>query len=188
MIAYQIIRPPFPLEFRERSKKDLETYWTWFHLVTSERIAELANAVKATPGYENWEPNGTPESLEALGQWFEGQVETRKKTAEEVEKAGAALTFPIDIPEVDLTDRTFSLAMDIGMYFGQVILKNQAGTQWDQPLQNKKFADYGQPVILGLGTVPLNPVRIAVTIAYGVSRNKPALLRNVYETWARMKR
>lgn len=187
-MTYAIIQPPFPLEFREKSKKDLETYRTWFHQVSSERIAELTRAVKSTPGYEGWEPSASPESLDALGQWFEGQVETRKKTADEIEETRAKLTFPIDIPEEELTERTFSLAIDIGMYFGQVILKNLPGTRWDQPLKNKKFADYGQPVIMGFGTVPLNPVRVMVMTAYGISRKKPARLRELYDTWAKMKR
>jgi hypothetical protein len=144
--------------------------------------------VKNTPGYENWAPNETPESLEALGRWFEGQVETRKKAADEIEETRSKLTFPIDIPEEELTDGTFSLSMDIGMYFGQVIIKNLPGTEWDQPLKNKRLADYGQPVIMGFGTVPLNPVRVMVTTAYGIARKKPARLCELYDTWAKMKR
>ena len=121
-MSYAIIQPPFPLQFRERSKKELETYRIWFHQVTPERIAELTKAVKRTACYESWAPSARPESLDLLGRWFETQVETRKKTAEEIEEIRAKLTFPIDIPEEDLTNKTFSLAMDIGMYFGQVIL------------------------------------------------------------------
>jgi hypothetical protein len=109
---------------------------------------------------------------------FEGQVETRKKTADEIEETRSKLTFPIDIPKEELTNKSFSLAMDIGMYFGQVVLKNLPGTRWDQPLRNKKFADYGQPVILGFGKVPLNPVRVMVTTAYRISRQK----RQSFET------
>lgn len=187
-MTYSIIQPPFTLQFREMPKKALEAYRTWFHQVTSERLAELASAVKRTPGYENWEPILTSESLDVLGRWFEGQVETRKKSADEVEETRSKLTFPIDIPDDELTNRSLSLAMDIGIYFAQVILKNLPDTRWDQPLGNKKFADYGQPVIMGFGTVPLNPVRVMVTTAYAISRKKPARLRELYDTWAKMKK
>ena len=78
--------------------------------------------------------------------------------------------------------------MDVGMYFGQVVLKNLPGTRWDQVLKNKKDADYGQPVIMGFGAAPLNPVWILVTTAYGVSRKKAARLRELYETWAKMRK
>jgi len=187
-MTYSTIQPPFTLQFREMAKKDLIAYATWFHDSTPGRIAELTKAVQSTSGYESWEPNATPESLEDLGRWLEGQVEMRKKDADEIAETRAKLTFPIEIPDEELTNRTFSLAMDIGMYFAQVVLKNLPGTRWDQPLGSKKFADYGQPVVMGFGTVPLNPVRVMVTTAYAISRKRPAHLRGLYDTWARMKR
>jgi hypothetical protein len=60
------------------------------------------------------------------------------------------------------------------------------GTRWHQPLRSENLVDYGQPVIMGLGPVPLNPVRVIVTTAYGISRQKPARLRELYKTWAAM--
>jgi hypothetical protein len=187
-MGYAIVEPPFALRFRERSKSELETYRTWFHRVSPERIAELAKAVQSTRGFEDWKPDLTPESLETLGRWFDGEVKTRKKTSAEVEHARATLAFPIDVPEEELNDRTYSLAIDIGMYFGQVVLKNLPGTRWDQPLKNTKFIDYGQPVIMGFGTVPLNPVGVMVTTAFGISRGKASRLRDLYDTWAKMRK
>jgi hypothetical protein len=187
-VAYTIVQPPFELKFRERPRKDLQAYRDWFHAVLPERIVELTKAVKSTPGFQGWEPDGTLESLDRLGEWFDGQVETRRQTAEELEEIRSKLTFPIDIPEEDLTTKSFSLAMDIGMYFSRVILRNLPGTRWDQPVGNKNFADYGQPVIMGFGTVPLNPVRVMVTTAYGISRNSPARLRELYDVWAKKRK
>jgi hypothetical protein len=165
-MAYQIIQPPFTLRFSEMQKRDLQAYRLWLQDVLHRRIAELTSAVKATPGHEDWEPDETPGSLDALGRWFESQVETQKE---------------------ELTVRSWSLAMDIGLYFGRVILRNVGGTWWEQPLDNKKVADYGQPVIMGCGSVPLNPVRVLLGIAYVVSANQPARLGELYETWAHMR-
>jgi hypothetical protein len=69
-------------------------------------------------------------------------------------------------------------------------LKNLEGTAWDQPLRNEKFSDYGQPVIMGFGSVPLNPVRIVVMLAYGIANKKQGgrRLRELYDTWAKMRR
>jgi len=64
----------------------------------------------------------------------------------------------------------------------------RGGLKWDQSLKNPRFADYGQPVIMGFGAVPLNPVRVCVTTAYGISRKKPARLGELYATWAKMHR
>jgi len=186
-MTYATIQPPFSLQFREMAKKDLMAYAAWFHESTPGRIAELTRAVKGTPRHERWEPDMTPESLAELGAWFESQVATRKKSPDELETTKAKLVFPIDIPDEELTNRTLSLAVDVGMYFAQVVLKNLPGTRWDQPLGNKKFADYGQPVIMGFGTVPLNPVRVIVSNAQKAANKERVDLRRLYETWARMK-
>ncbi len=188
-MTYAIIQPPFTLKFREMAKTALEDYRAWFFKVMPERIAELSRAVRCTAGFENWEADETPESLGKLGEWFLRQVETRKRTDEEVGDIRSRLTFPIVIPDEELTNRSFSLAMDIGMYFGKVVLKNLPGTSWDQELKSKAIADYGQPVITGFGAVPLNPVRIAVTLAYAFSaREQPgARLRELYDVWSKKK-
>jgi hypothetical protein len=184
---YAIIQPPFALKFREMPKKELQAYREWFHSVMPERLAELTKAVKSTPGLQSWEPDLSPNSLGPLGGWYRDQVETRKRTAKEIGEIESRLTFPIDIPNEELTNKSFSLAMDIGMYFGQTVVKNLPGTHWDQPVKNPKFADYGQPVIMGFGTVPLNPVRIAVTLAYAFAAKEQSgdRLRALFDFWSK---
>ena len=186
MMAYSIIQPPFTLRFREMPKGELKRYFQWFMKVMPERLVELDAVVRET--HPTWPGDFSPESLQELAAWFGGQVETRPKTGEEIDGLTAKLAFSIDVSGTQLTNRTFSLAMDIGMYFSQVVINNLDGTRWDQPLKNERFADYGQPVITGFGTVSLNPVRIVVTTAYGVARGKKAQLRELYDTWAKMKR
>jgi hypothetical protein len=188
MSSYAVVQPPFTLKFREMSKSELQAYRAWFHDIEPTRIAELTRAVKSTHGFETWEPDETPNSLDRLSEWCDAHVETRKRTPEEVADIRSSLVFPIDVPEEGLTNRSFSLAMDLGMYFARVILKNLPGTRWDQPLRNKKFVDYGQPVIMGFGSVPLNPVRVLVMTAYGVSRKQPARLGDLYRVWAKKRK
>jgi hypothetical protein len=113
-MSYAIVEPPFTLNFPEMSKQDLRGYATWFHEIAPRRLAELAAEVRRTDGYESWEPDATPDSLQPLGDWFEKQVETRERNFEEMAEKRSELTFPIDVPKYDLTNRTFSLAMDIG--------------------------------------------------------------------------
>jgi hypothetical protein len=193
-MTYSIIQPPFTLKFREMSRTELTAYNRWFMNMLPERVAGLEAEVRQSSSHADWMADSSPESLDGLGSWFVGQVETRARTREEIEAVKSKLTFPIDVPGEQLTNRTFSLAMDIGMYFARVVLKNLEGTQWDQPLRSKRFADYGQPVILGFGSakheVPLNPVRIMVSLAYGIARknHEGPLLREVYDRWAEMRR
>lgn len=168
-------------------KKELHRYYQWFMDVLPQRVNELAEAVRQTPGFEAWQPDYTPASLDTLGQWFAGQVETRSRTQEELRAIKDRLVFPMDIPSEELTDRTFSLAMDIGMYFSQALLKNHPSLKWEQPLDDKKFADYGQPCLSGFGPVFLNPVRNGGHVfAHGLaSKTKTGKrLREVYDYWA----
>jgi hypothetical protein len=72
------------------------------------------------------------------------------------------------------------------MYLSQVLLKAYPSLKWDQALKNKKFVDYGQPVLLGFGRVPLNPVGIVVSLAYGLVRNwkSEKALRGLFDVWS----
>ena len=187
--TYGTIQPPFTLKFHEMSKKELRAYFKWFQEITPERIAELDSAVNSSPGFENWQPDLTPGSLDALGKWFATQIETRPRTPEEIAEFDAQSPYPIERSGVELTNRTFSLAVDIGMYAGQVFLKNHPSLKWDQPLGSKRDIDYGQPVLVGFhgGKVPFNPVGSVVTLAYSL-RDKTRTgerLREIYDIWSK---
>jgi hypothetical protein len=187
-MTYAAIKPPFTLAFREMPKEELKRYFEWIMEIRSQRLNELARAVKQTSGYEGWRPDGTPASLDALGKWFAEQVDVRARTDNELEKIEGRLMFPVDVPGEELTTRTLSLAVDVGIYLSEVFLKNYPVLQWDQPLQNKKFIDYGHPVLVKFRLGPLNPVRMVVTLAYGlVSKQKTAeSLRKIYEVWSKL--
>jgi hypothetical protein len=186
-MSYAIIKPPFPLRFRELSKAQLKSYYQWFMSVLPGRIQGLETEVRQAAGHPEWRSDCSPDSLRALGEWFAGQVQVRPRTEQEIEEIRANLVFPVEVEGVELTSRTFSIVMDLGMYFSQVVLKSLPGTKWDQPLGTKSFVDYGQPVLTGFGRVPLNPVRIMFTAAYKIARQKPVRLTDLYETWAKMR-
>lgn len=187
-MAYAKIQPPFTLKFREMPKKELKSYFVWFQNIMPQRLEELTNAVKQTPGFDTWRADFTPASLGRLGEWFAEQVETRPRTDDETREIRGRSSISMEIPEEELTNRTFSLAIDIGMYFSQVFLKNYPVLRWEQQFGNKRDADYGQPVLVGFGPVPLNPVRLLVTVAYGVvgGRKSGKSLRELYDIWEKM--
>jgi len=189
-MPYATIQPPFTLKFREMSKQELKDCFRWFYDVLPQRTRELAETVRQSPGFETWQPDQTPASLDALGEWFSVQVEARQRTPDERQEIASRSSFPIEVPNEELTNRTISLAMDIGMHLAQVLLKNFPALRWEQPLNDKKFADYGQPVLVGFGPVPLNPVRIAVTLAYGLVSKKQSgkRLREIHDYWSKQVR
>lgn len=185
---YATIEPPFTLKFREMSRKELRDYFEWFHCVRPHRLGELAKAVRHTPGFEGWRPDLTVTSLGPLGDWFSLQVEIRLRTPDEMQEGELHNICLVGVAQEELTNRTFSLAIDVGMYLSEVFLNNCQGLRWDQLFGNKKFVDYGQPVLVGFGVVPFNPVRMVVTYAYGVASKKEGGkgLRDIYDIWSRL--
>jgi hypothetical protein len=188
--AYSPIRPPFQsLKFREMPKKGLKDYNRWFHDVLAQRVGELTKGLNSSAGFESWKPSYTPDSLNSLGNWFATQVETRPHTREELRNI--PLHIREHVSEGELTDRTISLAVDVGMYLSQVFLHNSPTLKWDQIFGSRRFIDYGQPVLVGFtSNLPLNPVHIVITMAYGlVKKTKDGrALREIYDIWSKMMR
>jgi hypothetical protein len=181
-IAYNTIQPPFTLKFWDMSKKELRDYYNWFQEVIPERIDELASAVNSSNDFEDWKPDYGPSSLNTLGNWFATQVHYRPRTEEEMEEIAIQSPFPRS-NEV-MTNRTISLAMDIAMYFSQVLLRNHPSLRWEQPFGSKKYIDYGQPVLAGFADgVPMNPVRIITTLTSGLNDGTYSgkRLREIYD-------
>lgn len=186
-MPYTTLQPPFTLKFREMSGRELKEYFRWFTGQIPERIGVLGNAVKETPGFQNWQPDRSPSSLDPLGDWYASQIETRPRTAEELQAIKARSSIGVEALTTELTNRTFSLAVDVGMYLSKVLQKEHLHLTWEQPLNDKKFVDFGQPVLVGFGAVPLNPVRILTTLAYGIASKKHTgrRLREVFDYWSK---
>lgn len=189
MCEYPVIAPPFSLKFKEMTKKELKDYNKWFLAHIVERIAILERIVKCTPGYEDWEADYLPESLYKLGEWFAHQVEKRKLSKEEMKEIYTK--FPdrfklVKIDDWELTNRTFSIAIDIGMYLSQVFLKNIPTLSWQHTTEgSKRWIDYGQPVLAGFGSDVFNPTRMMITLAHGIASGDWSgnRLKNLYEIW-----
>lgn len=186
-MPYTTLQPPFTLNLGEMSNREIKDYSRWFFESLPLRKAQLTEAVAQTPGFESWQPNESPSSLNMLGDWFATQIETRPRTHEERQAITSRAAFPIEINNEELTNRTLSIAMDVGIYFAQVLQKNYPALRWEQPLSDKKFADYGHPVLVGFGLVPLNPLRITTTLAYGLASKKQTgkRLRELYDYWSK---
>jgi hypothetical protein len=185
-MEYLTIQPPFTLRFREMSKAELAGYLRWLVEESPRRIAALQGAVTSTSGFEDWQGDGTPASLSRLGAWFARQVETRPRSAVELTEIAGKFDFPIPIPDHELSHRTFSLAMDVGLYLADVLMESHENIVWKQFTDDRKFADYGQPVLIGFGVVPLNPIRIAINLAYGLVAKKQTgeRLIGLYNYWS----
>ncbi len=188
MNNYTIISPPFPFNFREMKKKEIEIFFNWFMAIIPERIKTLTQAVQATPSYESWKPDYSPDSLSDLGDWFATNIQTRHRTMEEKDEIyqNAPGWFrQVEIKNEELNNRTFSLAIDIGIYLSQVFLKNNSSISWHLYKGSNKDINYGQPVLKGFGDKYLNPIHLMVTLAYGLAdgSHHSGRLRELYNIW-----
>jgi hypothetical protein len=182
-MSYNIIQPPYSLNFRSMTEEEIESYFQWFIERIPDRVAELTRAINESSGLI-WIPDLTRNSLEALSTWFVDQVEVRERTPREIAEVHRKAPLADSI-SMELTNRTFSICVDTGMYFGESIRLRVPGSDWRLILDDKVFADYGQPVLVGRGPVPLNPVRVVMNWAYGVSqRNRGSeRLTQLFDWW-----
>jgi hypothetical protein len=176
--------PPLDKPLDRATTAELRTYAEWFIGAIPGRLTQLASAVNSSNGDLTWQADRSETSLDELGRWLCRHVETRVKTSAEREHAQALLSRFGEPSATELTDRTVSLSLDVGMYFGEVLLAQRPGLVWTQEVTSRRSVDYGHMVIR-VADVPLNPVRVALNIAYSVAKgaDASAKLRSVYSHW-----
>ena len=150
-MVYHLAQPPYTLKFTKMSGDELAGFYAWFFDVMPERLEELVAVVTGTDRYADWSADQSPGSLDALGDWYAGQVEMRPRTIDEMNELRLSSTMNIEIAGWELTNRTFSLALDIGMYVAKTMQKQHPNVCWQQPLDDRRFVDYGRPVLDGFG-------------------------------------
>jgi len=163
-------------------------YFNWYINEIPARVQILADYVRSSPEFSGWQENMLVESLDDLGKWFCKQVETRPRSEVEISdirKRAPALFDAVGIPQDELTGKTISLAIDIGMYLSQIMQKNVENAKWVQKTTAKRSIDFNLPVLSTGGRMVFNPTNLMITYAYGIARGtkKPEGLRELYEIW-----
>lgn len=185
-MKYKPFTAPPGTSLREVSREQLIAYYDWFMQNKTPRIAEVAALIADAPGFKTWRPDHSPDSLTNLGNWMEGEVTLRPKTREEIADERQHLLFNVDAPDTVLTDRTFSIACDVGMYLGETLVRNHNHVEWAHCLADKRAADYGHPVLVGFGRNSVNPIRLTLVLAYGIGNGTQGgtRLRELYDYWS----
>lgn len=193
MIDYKLLSPPIPLDFQNRSKDELKTFYSWYIKAIPERMEQLLSCITSTNGYEDFVLDYSPESLGKLGEWFYSQIGTRQRTEKEkneIYQESPEWFKQIPIEEWELTNQTFSLAIDIGMYFAKVLTNNNTTLEIKHCITGRKdYIGYGQPVITGFkNKMEFNPSHMMTTLAYGFAsqKQKGNRLKELYDIWIKM--
>lgn len=183
------IEAPMP-EFMGLEKKDVLRYFEWFMSVIDQRTLALHQKVNASSGFQQWNPDYSPDSLNELGRWFVCVVEKRPRTAAEIAAIAAKSPYPIEIPDYDLSDKTFGLVFDVGIYFSLVFLLNFPTLRWYQILGNKRNVCYGHPALSGFAKGnEFPPLHLTRILAYGIASGKyldGQRLRSLYDVWSKL--
>jgi hypothetical protein len=184
-MIYSIIKPPFSLASRPTSVDEPIEYAKWYREIMHERLNGLTIAVQSTPGYEDWNPDYTPESLDVLGAWFAEVVETHPRSSEELQAVKDWFVFPITTKDWELTDRSFSIALDVSMYLCHVFMKRHPSINWYNLIRGVNGLHFRPVILTGFGPLLFNPVNQMITLASGLARGSrdSSSLRDIYNRW-----
>lgn len=139
--------------FFELTPKQAKEYFLWYKSEIPNRIALLWEYMKQErPEMEPFDYS--PESLIPLWEWYETKIEQVPMTAKEIESR--VRIFPkyleseIRKNTKKFTDKTLSLALDISIYLGEVVVKNYPHLRWNYRTRPKREFSVYRPVIDGL--------------------------------------
>jgi len=176
---YFPILPPFAFKsFDDMSKKEAQGYFDWFMETKSARLEQLKNLVDDT-GYEGARLDYSDESLVYVWRWYLDNVElvdrSEEEIREEVERETAGLTriaiskggvmtelnqrqmyehFYSEKPHQKISTPWRFIAMDIGIYLGECLIKKHPnkGLYWGYVTKPKRYVDVNRPLLMGLKT------------------------------------
>ncbi len=176
---YTLVKiPPFAnKDIYSFSKEEAKEYYKWFTNVKNERLQILESEVQRM--YPKWKLDYTRNSLITLYEWFEKKVMYRNINDEEKEEIKNQISQTplfvgvIEVPKITFTEETVSICFDIGIYFGDVFVKNQTGIKWIQKINSTSYIDYAQPLIsTKFSKIPINTRRVAENMARSILEKK----------------
>lgn len=166
----------------------LAIFFAWFKEQITFRTDQLLYAVRSDEDHSSWEIDFSASSLSPLASWYVKNVNTRPRL--EAEKESIYSSAPprfrqVEIDDWDLTDRTFSFAFDVGVYFGEVLSRSTVDVQWHLDTSRPSSAYYHLPILAQEGPQICCPIHLMTVYAYGIARgNKGAgRLRELFQIW-----
>lgn len=169
----------------ELTPKQAKEYFLWYTSEIPNRIALLWEYMKQErPEAEPFDYS--PKSLLPLWEWYEQKIEQVPMTAEEIERR--VRVFPkyleseIRKNTKKFTDETLSLALDISIYLGEVVVKNYPHLRWNYRTRPKREISTYRPVIDGLNNkMKLEPSRSLFVLTLESTEEKnPTRLYDLY--------
>jgi len=193
-MIYKLFSPPSLRPFSQMTREEAIAYYQWFVTQIPSRLNILEQAVQSSAAhiYHKWNANRTATSLELLGEWFLQNVTVRMLSEDEIQERLEAipLQFRLSIPAQNwvLDENSYSIAVDIGIYLGEILRVNYPQLRWQLLTKPKSDIDYHYPVVTGgfgrkhhcnsLG------VSISLALSFVEGVDDAFRLRKLYEIWS----
>lgn len=144
-MSYSKIEFPVPLldiSLQRLSEKELNKIHEWFIEIIPERIDQLELIVNQTlEGKKVWKADFTEKSISILDEWFLKQIVMKKYTPSEIDEIRREKKLPSEIilSEWTLDEKTESICIDVAMYLGEMLRKNNTNIQWSINKKTKSW-------------------------------------------------
>lgn len=191
---YSLINLPFHKSGSELTATEAQEYFDWFVSVIPERIGVLNGLVQENePLISKGLDVTNPDSLIPLGNWLKENVSAVKRTENELQTLKKNVVGPLRhisdqvIQDWELSPESLSLAYDVGMYFGEVLIAEQPEKLKWRLRNNAEIDsidnDYNQPVVQNVLWV--NPVHLVRVLEYGFvdGTRDSSRLHELYKIW-----
>ena len=186
---YKIIESPYTNKFDQMTKKELKEFYDWYVCIIPSRIEILSKTVKASKGFQKWKADFSPQSLIKLEEWIDKNLDKSQQTLDWILSISPNSSHWFNEEEDEKwekTNETVSLAIDCGIYFGEVMLFNNLTLKWIHGTNlSKRDFYYGQPLISGFGKIDLAPFNLISLLfcKFIKGTNKKDALINLYDVW-----
>lgn len=190
-MEYQLMIPPFPIStFEEMNKKEAQIHFDWYMEEIPNRIELLKEYFEFTRGGKKEILDLSPESLKNLWEWFISRMRLERRAREEIEtdlaKFPKWLKKDIKNNKYKISAESLAIAMDIAIYFAEVIIKHFQNIRWGFVTKPKSYISINRPVLLGFkNNMDLDPCLIVYNLCLKVKdgEKNPNKLYETFIVW-----
>lgn len=202
-LKYNILIPPISKPLAEFSVSEAASYFSWFKDQIPYRIEYMSRRCSEHLGIRQVKIDMSPDSLKLVWRWFLEVAELEYTPMRKMEHlAGIYSKYPYAIQEYlmrtekeQFSLQTEYILLDIGMYMGEVFVKNNPIIHWGYYTEPKTDFSVNRPVLLGFVDDrftppfstefdPIHMVGVQAANIWDNSQNESDLLR-LYYNWQR---
>lgn len=145
---------------KSKRKDIIKPYEDWFFENKDHRIKTIEKYIRTFAGFESLQMDFSINSLSEIGKWLETSIKSEQMPEEEYRRLRSAYPPEIDIEKWDLTDLSYSILYDVGVYFGESIIHQFPNLKWMQYISASKLnVDVGHMVMqTKYKNCPMNPI------------------------------